>query len=245
MHGLIGKALECFLADAHGLAVRDAALAAAGRRNGGFRSTWRYPPDTLRRALLTTASRTGLPVEALLVDLGIWLVSRPKTEALRRLVRFGGADYRGLLHSLEDLPARGRLAVPGLILPGIVLMDRNPAYELRTEFAEPGAGWVLTGVLRAMADDHGVLAVVEHVGTRRIPGGHEERLRVEVADEAHATGRRFDLAPEKPIRPGHDIWRVSPPPPAGAGTGAVGPTDSAPAATRSDPEEPCPWPTAA
>ena len=195
MHGLIGKALECFLEDAHGPAVRTAALFEKGQGANGFRSMRLYPPVLLKRALLVAAERTGLPPEALLNDLGIWLVSQPRTEPLRRLVRFGGADYRGLLHSLADLPARGRLAVPGLELPQIVLRDGNPIYHVRTAYPEPGAGFLLAGVLRAMADDYGVLAVVEHRGGRRSRGGvHVERLRIEVTVEGHSDGRRFDLA---------------------------------------------------
>lgn len=195
MHGLIGKALDCFLTDAHGATQRDAVLKAAGLPPDGFLSTRCYAPSSLRAVLLAASERLGLQPSALLLDLGMWLVSRPRTESLRRLVRFGAADFRGLIHSLEDLPARGRLAVPDLDLPRIEVVDRNPVYELRTEYADGGAGWVMTGFLRAMADDYGVLALVDYRGMRRIPGGFREEVRVEVADESHTPGRRFDLAP--------------------------------------------------
>ena len=194
MHGLVGKALEGFLLDRHGAAVRDAALEAAGVPDG-FRSTRSYPGSVVAAVLREAALARGLPPRTLLIDLGIWLVSRPQTEPLRRLIRFGGADFRGLLHSLEELGARGRLAMPDLELPRVMLEDRNPVYELRVSAELGGAGWVLTGLLRAMADDYGVLALVEH-GGRECRGGQViEIVRVEVADDAHAVARRFELAP--------------------------------------------------
>ena len=196
MHGLIGRALESFLEDGHGTAARSAALDRAGLPPDGFRSTRRYAPSAVPAVLEAASAHLGLPPRTLLADLGVWLVSQPRNEPIRRLVRFGGADFRGFLHSLEDLPARGRLALPDLDLPRVTLVDRNPVYEIATEFAECGAGWLVSGVLRGMADDYGVLALVDHMGTvRRKDGTCLERVRVEVADDAHAAGRRFDLSP--------------------------------------------------
>ena len=59
----------------------------------------------------------------------------------------------------------------------------------------PGLGPVLAGVLRAMADDYGALAVVEPM-----PGdaGGGARLSIAVAEAAFAEGRGFDLAPAAP-----------------------------------------------
>lgn len=197
MHGLVGRALESFLEDEHGPEVRRAALERAALPPDGFRSTRTYPAGAVPLLLQAASARIGLPPRTLLVDLGIWLVSKPRNEALRRLVRFGGEDFTGFLHSLEDLPARGRLAVPGLDLPRIAMLDRNPIYEITTEAPECGAGWVTSGVLRGMADDYGVLALVEHRGLMRRGGLCMERITVEVADDDHAAGRSFDLVPTR------------------------------------------------
>lgn len=196
MHGLIGRALETFIADAHGDALRGEALSRAGLPPDGFASARRFSSASGSLLLRAASAATGLPSAALLTDLGIWLVSQRRNEPIRRLVRFGGGDFHGFLHSLEDLPARGRLAMPDLDLPRIMLIDRAPSYDIRTEFPQWGAGHVLSGVLRGMADDYGVLAVVEHAGGHRVRGGPcAERIRVEVADDAHTDGRRFDLVP--------------------------------------------------
>ena len=46
----------------------------------------------------------------LLEDLGTFLVSHPRMERLRRLMRFSGETYLEFLLSLDDLPDRVRLA---------------------------------------------------------------------------------------------------------------------------------------
>lgn len=196
MHGLIGRALECFLKDMHGGGLCAAALRRADLPADGFRSTRQYPVSAVQGALREASAVLGLPVEALLTDLGVWIVSRKRNEPLRRLVRFGGGDFRGFLYSLEDLPARGRLAMPDLELPRIALRDGAPSYEIRTQYKGCGAGWVLCGLLRGMADDYGALAVVEHRGIERRKGVCTERVSVEIADDAHSAGRGFELAPE-------------------------------------------------
>ncbi len=57
-----------------------------------------------------------------------------------------------------------------------------------------GFGHVMVGVLRALADDYGALAVLEHAG------GPDQKegavISIEVHDPAYHTGRRFDLAVE-------------------------------------------------
>ena len=57
--------------------------------------------------------------------MGTYLVSHPARAGIRRLLRFGGSDFRDFLHSLEDLPERGRLALPDLLLPPISVSDQG------------------------------------------------------------------------------------------------------------------------
>ncbi|MDH5453611.1 MAG: heme NO-binding domain-containing protein, partial [Paracoccaceae bacterium] len=78
----------------------------AGLGVQGFEALFSYD-DGLTDALLNIASvRLAKPREALLEDLGNYLVG---LELLRRLLRFGGADYPEFLQSLDELPDRVRL----------------------------------------------------------------------------------------------------------------------------------------
>jgi len=59
----------------------------------------------------------------------------------------------------------------------------------------PGWGLVLAGLLRAVADDYGALALID-----RVPlDDGRDLVTVHLLDESHASGRRFDLA--QPVAP--------------------------------------------
>ncbi len=74
------------------------------------------------------------------------------------MLRFGGVTFVDFLHSLEDLPDRGRLALPDLDLPELHITDHGPDFfTLKCRAELTGAGHVMVGLLRAMADDYGAL----------------------------------------------------------------------------------------
>jgi hypothetical protein len=64
------------------------------------------------------------------------------------------------------------------------------AYTLQIRGGIPGFGAVFVGILRAMADDYGALAVIE----RRALGDRFDALDVRLLDAGSANGRSFDLA---------------------------------------------------
>ena len=126
----------------------------------------------------------------LLEDLGTYLVSHPNVEAIRRLLRFGGATFVDFLHSLDELPDRARLAVPDLGLPRLELQHYSATtYGLTVTHKVPGFGHVLVGILRTMADDYGVLAFSEFKGRR----DGVETVAVELIEMGFAEGRDFEL----------------------------------------------------
>ena len=127
----------------------------------------------------------------MLEDLGTYLVSHPRTEALRRLLRFGGVTYVDFLHSLDDLPDRARLAVADLQLPALELREHaSGRFSLACGPGMPGFGSVMTGILRAMADDYGALATIER---ERASADGAEVIAITLVETAFAAGRRFDL----------------------------------------------------
>jgi len=110
---------------------------------------------------------------------------------LRRLLRFGGVDFPDFLQSMEDMKGRGHLALPDLDLPDLDLIDVAPGqFLLRCRFPVPGAGHVVMGLLRAMADDYGALVLLDH----RETGPEGEVIAINLAEARFAEGRRFDLS---------------------------------------------------
>ncbi len=191
MHGLVNRAVQCFLRDTYGYdlwlrVARDAGVPAVG-----FETMVVYDLVITQRVLAAAAVHLNRPREAMLEDLGTYLVSHKTVEALRRLLRFGGVTFTDFLLSLEDLPDRTRMALPDLVLPRMTLDEAGAdLFQLTVQSAVEGAGFVLLGLLRAMADDYGALVLLDHGGV--VAGA--EVLHINVLDGSFAEGRRFDLA---------------------------------------------------
>lgn len=211
MHGLVNKAFQSFLTDTFGQPVWHAVLHRAGLWESigaeGFDPLHRYDLGVSEAILAAAMAELGRPVDQLLEDLGTYLVSNPRTERLRRLLRFGGLTFTDFLGSLDDLQGRARLAVPDLDLPRISLRRLDGDRLVLTCHDCPrGLSCVLLGLLRSLADDYGALAVVEALDP---PGGTwagltpfgEERLAIALHDPAFHAGRRFELAASGGLSP--------------------------------------------
>ena len=196
MHGLVNRAIQCFLRDTVGAeAWRDIA-ADAGAPAEGFESMLRYDDTLTLRVIDAATARLDRPRDSLLEDLGTYLVSHPNREGLRRLLRFGGVSFVDFLHSLDDLPDRSRLAVPDLDIPPLEVEETGEGtftLTIHTRWTEYAA--VMIGVLRAMADDYGALALPDHA--RPAPDG-APRLSIDVFDARFSSGRSFELSAGAP-----------------------------------------------
>ncbi len=189
MHGLMNRAIQGFLRDTYGpdlwfRVARDADLGP-----DGFEAMLKYDDALTGAVLRAAASALGRARSSILEDIGTWLVSSQAGQPLRRLLRFGGVTFTDFLHSLEDLPERGRLALPDLGLPALALHEPQPGVYDLTCRGLPGFGHVMVGVLRGMADDYGALVLLEHKGNH----GRAETVQIQLLAADFAEGRRFDL----------------------------------------------------
>ncbi|MCF8510258.1 MAG: heme NO-binding domain-containing protein [Rhodobacteraceae bacterium] len=192
MHGLINRSVQGFVRDTYGAATWAHVAREARLGFDSFEPLLAYDP-ALTEAVLTAAAKIlNRPRDGMLEDLGTYLVSHPNTEALRRLLRFGGVTFDDFLHSLEDLPERARLALPDLDLPGLGLVDQGSGdYRLHISDARfAGTGHVLLGLLRAMADDYGALVLLDRI----CDDPADEVISIQLLDHRHSSGRQFDLA---------------------------------------------------
>lgn len=190
MHGLVNRAIQCFLRDTYGEGCWADVAAVAGAPPEGFEAMLRYPDATTVALLDAAARRLDKSRDSILEDIGTYLVSHPNTGALRRMLRFGGVTFADFLHSLEDLPGRARLAVPDLEVPLLDLEeDADGTLRLLCRQGFPGVGLVLLGLLRALADDYGALSLVDHA-----EAAGAEVITIRLADHRFAEGRGFTLA---------------------------------------------------
>lgn len=190
MHGLVNRSLQGFLRDTYGAVIWGNVARKARLGFDGFEPMMSYDP-ALTEAVLAAAARVlNRPPESVLEDLGTYLVSHPNTERVRRLLRFGGESFDDFLHSLEDLPERARLALPDFNLPGLDLVECGEGrYQLLITAPLVGAGHVMMGLLRAMADDYGALVLMEPLANQ----GRVEVIQIQLLDQRHSVGRQFDL----------------------------------------------------
>ena len=190
MHGLINRSIQCFIQDTYGLPSWQAVCSHAGLDTPGFEAMLTYPDALTHDVLAAATTVLRRPRDTLLEDLGTYLVSNEKVTALRRLLRFSGVNFIDFVNSLEELPERGRLALPSLEMPELVLTDRGQGlFVLHCTGPLPGAGHVLVGLLRAMADDYGALVLLDHLG----PEAEGEVIAIQIADQALYAARPFSL----------------------------------------------------
>ncbi|MEP5630302.1 MAG: heme NO-binding domain-containing protein [Tateyamaria sp.] len=190
MHGLINRAIQCFVSDSYGADNWVEVARVANLRFVEFESMLVYDDDLTPNLLDSVSYVLNRPRDDVMEDIGTYLVSHPNVERLRRLLRFGGVTFVEFLHSLDDLPDRARLAVSDLTLPRIELREHGPGhFSLICESPLVGYGHVVMGVLRAMADDYGALAVLEHAGS----GKGVETISITLIETEFAKGRSFEL----------------------------------------------------
>ncbi|MFN3972590.1 MAG: heme NO-binding domain-containing protein [Gemmobacter sp.] len=191
MHGLINRAIQCFLRDTYGADFWATVAREARLGHDGFEPMLTYDPAETDAMIDAASALLHRPRESLLEDLGTYLVSHPNLERLRRLLRFSGVTFTDFLQSLEDLPGRGRLALPDLDLPVLELTEEGAGqYRLTCRSPVSGAGHVVMGLLRAMADDYGALALLDHRGVT----AQGDVIGVQLLDTRFSEGRRFELS---------------------------------------------------
>lgn len=191
MLGIVNKAIECFLRDTYADAWTEVAKA-LNLGAPSFEALLSYDDDLTERLVAEAVRQVGKPRDDLLEDLGIYLVSHPRYAVLRRLLRFAGVTFEDFLLSVDELPDRIRLALPDLRLPRIRIdaADKD-GLEIGCGPGLPGFAQVLSGGLRAMADDYGALVTL-----KLTPEGERGAARIEVVlhKARHSRGRTFKLA---------------------------------------------------
>ncbi|SHH60510.1 heme NO-binding domain-containing protein [Cognatishimia maritima] len=190
MHGLVNRAIQCFVRDTYSDACWRHVARRAGLEQPDFEAMLDYDDVVTDRVIAAISTEFSVPVETILEDIGTYLVSHPNVEALRRLLRFTGTDFREFLYSLDDLKARARLALADLDIPNLELRDYGPNhFNLICHHHFAGISYVVMGILRTMADDYGALVLLENESISADLG----LIRIQLVDDAFAEGRQFHL----------------------------------------------------
>ncbi|SFG55779.1 heme NO-binding domain-containing protein [Sulfitobacter dubius] len=190
MHGLINRSIQNYFCANYGHALWSAVATRAGLGFTEFEAMLTYPDHVTPAVLDAVCTVLERPRAEVMEDVGTFLVAQPGYAAVRRLLRFGGVSFRDFLQSLDELPDRTRLALSELRLPRIELCEEpDGQYLLVCEAPLVGYGYLMMGVLRAMADDYGALVALEHCG--RSEG--IETLKIILIEADFSEGRSFEL----------------------------------------------------
>lgn len=190
MHGLINKAIEAFVSDTYGSAAWKKVTFRAELVDLHFEAMMIYDPAITPQVVDAAVEVLGAERTDFLQNLGIYLVSHPSAQGIRRLLRFGGVDFIDFLYSLDDLRDRARLAVAELDLPALELREHTTSqFSLTIRSDLEGFGHVMVGLLTAMADDYGALVMLEHGGRN----GNVETIAIALLEAAFAEGNDFNL----------------------------------------------------
>lgn len=182
MHGLVNRTIEQFLRQSQGEACWREIAASAGVDLRGFQAMRNYPDEVTSRLVQVAHDRLGKTEHELLEDVGHWLA---QIEPLRRLLRFSGTTFDEFLLSLDELPDRVRMVLPDVILPRIaVTRGEDSDMLVRLTGEAPQWQYVFCGLIRAMADDYGALALLLE---------DEGQIVVRIPDAQFAEGRSFSL----------------------------------------------------
>lgn len=180
MHGLINRAIEEFARVTYGDALWTASASAAGADPRGFVIMRHYETSLTGRLMGELSQRLGQTPFDLAEDIGAWVSQIP---SVRRLLRFGGSDFDGFVMALQELHGRALMVVRGLYLPPFTVQTLSDGWRLRSD-CDPMWLHAIAGMLHAMADDYGVLALVEVEG---------DAIVVNVPLTEFTTGRPFSL----------------------------------------------------
>lgn len=191
MHGLVNRAIQCFVRDTYGPDMWERLAEMADAPISGFEAMFVYDDPVTERMLSAAEQLLARPRETILEDLGTYLVSHSNVDSLRRLLRFGGDTFVEFLQSVDDLPRRAALAVPDLDLPVFDLVEgEDGASRILCRWDKPGFGHVLVGMMRTLADDYGALVMLDHEGR----DGEDEWINVRILSTEFAQGKPFQLA---------------------------------------------------
>ncbi|AGT09408.1 heme NO-binding domain-containing protein [Paracoccus aminophilus] len=190
MLGLVNRSIEVFLRTTYGEPLWQEVARKSSIDVRGFNSLREYKDDLTTTLLRNAAAKLGKPSLDILEDTGAWLV---RLEPIRRLLRFSGSDFAEFVAALEELPGRARMAVPRLPFPPVTVVRLGPDHIRISGRDWPfGLQWMLAGALRGMADDYGVLVIIE---------ARVEAVEMKVLVEGYTDSRPFDFSPQ--LEQGH------------------------------------------
>ena len=190
MHGVVNKALERFTIDTYGFELWKKVVSACPHAVVFYEAMLWCPDQDSYDLLNQLSGFLNKPNADLLEDMGTYLVVHRNQDGFRRLLRFGGADFRDFLFSLSEFNARIDLIMPDLNLPQInVVCGAENQISIRLAPSWSEFTYLCIGILHAMADDYGALISLAHIADTG-----SAVIQITLIDDRFAVAHGFKLA---------------------------------------------------
>ena len=183
MHGLINCALQDFATEIYGASVWQSVHEDAKLEHEFFETMLVYDDAVTEAVIKALSKQTGHARDSLLEDFGTYLASEHASATVMRLLRLGGEHFDAFLEALCKLHDHLNIAIPELEMP-LMHLERKTAHDFGVHFwcQRDGYGEVFLGLIRAMADQYGVLVTVGlHKETQ--PQGFLNLLKITLFDD--------------------------------------------------------------
>ncbi len=187
MHGLINYGLQNFATRVFGHALWLDVCSAARLPSEEFETMLIYEDWMTDAVIREIAEKTNNTRESMLEDFGTFLVSEHSSPMVLRLLQLGGARFEEFLEALPNVYEHLKIAIPELEMP-LMHLEENGEGDYGVHFISPrdGYGEVCLGLLRAMADQYGVLVTVS-LKKERQENEVLNMLKIRIFDTREAT----------------------------------------------------------
>ncbi len=170
MQGLLTRSFRNFVLKTQGRAFWQQVQRSSGFEDCEPPAVAPDSPVELARLVTATARASGRGRDAVLQDLGRYMLTPPDGAFLLRQCRLSAADFPELLHVLPDMARRMQMFLPGLAWPALdVRQVQGTRFRLVLSGAEPDVASFVLGALRAVAEDYGASALFGLCGSSSDP----------------------------------------------------------------------------
>jgi len=177
MYGLINRAIEQMVTEAHGEPGWQRICARAQADPDGFVAMRAYPDELTYRLVGAASDEMKQPAADVLEAFGQHWILYTAEEGYAELLRAAGNDLRQFLGNLNDLHGRVETIFPQMRLPAFRVEDIGPdSYHLYYGSEREGLAPMVIGLVKGLAQRFGQTVEVELLRAKRCV--HEEDLFV-------------------------------------------------------------------
>ena len=156
MYGMVNNAIRSFIRERHGTHAWDRICDELGIDRGEFAAMLPYDDAVTLELIEQGAKTTGMPVEALLREIGRYWVNFAARSSFGPLITFGGASIEEFLGNLDAMHSKIKASLPKLEPPSF-RVEQRPDNTVRVLYRSSRQGLFpfVEGLFAGLAEHFG------------------------------------------------------------------------------------------